>query len=219
MIFVLAASAAGNDMKTSLLVSPELSFPLVKSAYAVMPGVSAGLKIIQDNFLFIGSINSSFGAGEAAVSEGKLYGIYPDEWFVAENGGGSAVYFNSGISALFGWQIASFFGARQYIAVSFGGIYESEKIKTSEFSGFGRYTSGIFLAGDLPRIFGIKAFGKTGYTRTASVDSVKNKDEFGGFFVSIGGDFPCREAGAGDAIYKSGEEKGKDKVEGEALWE
>jgi hypothetical protein len=223
-------TASDEPAEISRVIYLETLIPASRNAYGLIPGLRYEFSAVKDSFLFALSAGARSGAGTAAGDGQGLFGMYENEWRVPAGSaaGRGAFYLEGEVSADFGWNISAFFGRRQYVEVSFSGLFEREEIGGKVFVKLGRYSPCISLSSEIFALFGGMCVARIGYGEASYNDIGRPGALLNYIKLGIGLEFAQksegvkiykrddrRENGAGSGENPSG---GGKKEEGETVW-
>jgi len=217
-----AAAVTYSDEKISFGAGYSPSFPLYKSSYAAVHGVSAHVRLINDGFFTQPFLSVKAASGTAVKNGDKAGGMYGAVYNAPLYDVSDAGYFGLEAGFAFGCFLSQLFGLNQAAGISFSALYENEDIKgLRKISGMEKYALSAFVSTEA---FKFEGAGAAEIIISASFNGRYDGGRTDAFFITAGLFFETQQADLNSGNpelyeYNPDEPGRKDSTEDGGVWE
>lgn len=228
LLFVFTVSGA-HAIDFYSQFSADSIIPLKDNAYNVIWGGGYGFKLVEGRFVFVLGAKGFIDSAKAVYSDGRVYGLYKDDWalgpFEADNiTDVNSLYIAGELSASFGWHISYIFERDQYIFITLAAMLESETFSGDVEKQFlaGRYSTALSLSSEIFKVADNPVYLTLSFGSASLQDPVKSGNAFYFFRTSLTYETEMKFIREVDKYRRSDEmeKEGKEQEgEGGAVWE
>lgn len=217
-----AAAVTYSDEKISFGAGYSPSFPLYKSSYTVVHGVSAHVRLINDGFFTQPFLSLKAASGTAVKNGDKAGGMYGAVYDAPLYDVSDAGYFGLEVGFAFGLFFSELSGLKQSAGISFSTLYENESIKgLINTSAVEKYALSAFVSTEA---FKFEGAGTAELLFSASFNGRYDGGRTDAFFLTAGIFFETEQeelnGGSGELYEYNPDEPGrKDDTENGGVWE